>query len=126
MEQWLFLGTLMAPQSKFFWKTLDSDTLKIYISAQVSSFAREKQLKTRNFKPVCGKERKMSEGVTVVSVKKPRIPLIRPAQVADVTSFAGQKRLNYAWLEFVNYVYYKYRDEGAVWSGEGSRGQAEA
>ncbi len=28
-------------------------------------------------------------------VKKPRIPLIRPAQVADVTLFAGQKRLNY-------------------------------
>ena len=34
MEQWHFLGTLTAPQSKFFWKTLDSDTLKIYIAPE--------------------------------------------------------------------------------------------
>ena len=56
MEQWHFLGTLTALQSNFFCKTLDSDTLKIYISAQVSSFTHEKQLKIRNFRPVCGEE----------------------------------------------------------------------
>ena len=39
-----------------FLKTLDSDPLKIYISAQVSRYTCEKQLKTRNFKPVCGEE----------------------------------------------------------------------
>ena len=44
-----------------FCKTLDSDTLKIYISAQVSSFAHENQLKTRNFRPVCGEEGKMEK-----------------------------------------------------------------
>ena len=40
-----------------FCKTLDSDTLKIYISAQVSRQCSQKnRLKTRNFKPVCGEE----------------------------------------------------------------------
>jgi len=39
-----------------FCKTLDSDTLKIYISAQVSSFTHKNRLKIRNFKPVCGEE----------------------------------------------------------------------
>ena len=48
--------SVTALQSNFFRKTLDSDTLKIYISAQASSFAHEKELKTRNFKLVCGKE----------------------------------------------------------------------
>ena len=72
-----------------FCKTLDSDPLKIYISVQVSSFAHEKQLKTRNFKPVCGEERKMNEKEALL-VKKPRIPLIRPAQVADVHHSRGK------------------------------------
>lgn len=60
-------------------------------SAQVSSFTRKNRLKTRNFKLVCGKERKMEIDVTVVPVKKPRIPLVRPAQVADVHHSRGKK-----------------------------------
>ena len=64
---------------------------EIIFGAQVSSFTHKNRLKTRNFKPVCGKERKMEIDVTVVPVKKPRIPLIRPAQVADVHHSRGKK-----------------------------------
>ena len=64
---------------------------EIIFSVQVSSFTHENRLKTRNFKPVCGKERKMEIDVTVVPVKKPRISLVRPAQVADVHHSRGKK-----------------------------------
>ena len=64
---------------------------ELRFSVQVSSFTHENRLKTRNFKPVCGKERKMEIDVTVVPVKKPRISLVRPAQVADVHHSRGKK-----------------------------------
>jgi hypothetical protein len=46
-------------------------------------------LKTRNFKPVCGKEWMMKIDVTIVSVKKPRIPLIKTCSSRECSSFAG-------------------------------------
>ena len=73
----------------FFEKRLTMMPWKITFSAQVSSFTRKNLLKTRNFKPVCGKEWMMKIDVTVVSVKKPRIPLIKTCSSRECSPFAG-------------------------------------
>ena len=48
----------------------------------------EKRL-TATLKPVCGKEWMMKIDVTVVSVKKPGIPLIKTCSSRECSSFAG-------------------------------------